>query len=133
MKASLYINKHLVNESVLGYIDFTTDITKYLLDGENEIIVLVDSRESVNVTPFGGLIDYATFGGIYREAQFLIKNKTYIKNVKATYYNEKLLVELFTNNSNYNNVSILISDNKGTKEYLFEKSSSNSYLIEELS
>ena len=110
MKASLYINKHLVNESVLGYIDFTTDITKYLLDGENEIIVLVDSRESVNVTPFGGLIDYATFGGIYREAQFLIKNKTYIKNVKATYYNEKLLVELFTNNSNYNKYNELTND-----------------------
>ena len=112
MKATLYVNKKYVNESVLGYLDFRNDITEYLVDGDNEIVVVTDSRETVNATPFGGLIDYMTFGGIYREASFDIKNSTYITNVKATYLDNKLTVEVFTNNDLYQNIYITLDDKK---------------------
>ena len=78
MQASLYVNGVFVASSVYGYVDFKNDISKYLVNGENEIIVVTDSRESVNVTPFGGLIDYLTYGGIYREVSLEEKNETYI-------------------------------------------------------
>lgn len=117
MKATLYVNKKFVAESLLGYLDFTNDITDHLVDGDNEIIVVTDSRETVNATPFGGLIDYMTFGGIYREASFSIKNKTYIKNVKATYLDNKLTVEVFTNNFDYENIHITLNN----KKYTFKK------------
>ena len=119
MKATLYVNKKYVSESLLGYLDFTTDITDYLVDGENELIVVTDSRESVNVTPFGGLIDYMTFGGIYREASLVEKNMTYITNVKATYLDDKLTIDVFTNNCNYNNIYIKLNG----KEYAFANGS----------
>lgn len=126
MKASLYVNNIFVNESLLGYLDFTNDITDYLVNGTNEILVVADSRESVNATPFGGLIDYMTFGGIYREASLVEKNNTYIKNVKATYLNNKLSIEVFTNSSNYQKVSILLNGIK----YDFDRK--DEYVIEEL-
>ena len=117
LKATLYVNGKFVRDSLLGYLDFKNDITDYLVDGENEIIVVTDSRESVNATPFGGLIDYMTFGGIYREASFTVKNLTYITNVKATYLNDKLTIEVFTNNDNYQNVYVSLDG----KTYTFNK------------
>ena len=132
MKATLYVNNRYVDESIYGYIDFKSDITEYLVDDENEILVIVDSRESVNVTPFGGLIDYMTFGGIYRDVTLEVKNKTYIKNVKATYLDEKLEVELFTNNDDFKMVKVLIQDDSVRKEYIFAKKADNKYLITDL-
>jgi len=34
---------------------------------ENILVIKVDSRESINQPPFGRVIDYMTYGGIYRE------------------------------------------------------------------
>ena len=117
MQASLYINGVFVASSVYGYVDFKNDISKYLVNGKNEIIVVTDSRESVNVTPFGGLIDYLTYGGIYREVTLQEKNETYIDNVHATYLNDKLSLKLFTNNENYKQVKVVLDG----KEYVFDK------------
>ena len=41
----------------------------------------VDSRESLNIPPFGNVIDYMTYGGIYRDVYIEIKNPTYISDV----------------------------------------------------
>lgn len=42
-------------------------------------MVKVDSRESVNIPPFGFVIDYMTYGGLYREVWLDIQEKTYLK------------------------------------------------------
>lgn len=47
----------------------------------NTLVVKVDSRESVNIPPFGFVIDYMTYGGLYREVWLDIKEKTYLKDV----------------------------------------------------
>ena len=39
----------------------------------NTLVVKVDSRESVNIPPFGFVIDYMTYGGLYREVWLDIK------------------------------------------------------------
>ena len=40
-------------------------------DSRNTLVVKVDSRESVNIPPFGFVIDYMTYGGLYREVWLL--------------------------------------------------------------
>ena len=47
----------------------------------NEVTVVVDSRESNNIPPFGNVIDYMTFGGIYREVYLSVGEKTHISDV----------------------------------------------------
>ena len=83
-EANLYINGTLVATHSCGYTAFTVDISSYLQYGEDNIIVVkVDSRESLNVPPFGFVIDYMTYGGIYRDVYLEVKEPYHIMDVFA--------------------------------------------------
>ena len=79
---TLYINGQEVYVHACGYTGFTVDITKYMLYGQANVLVLkVDSNETLNQPPFGFVIDYMTFGGVYREVYMDVVENTYIKDV----------------------------------------------------
>lgn len=65
--AEVFVNGQLAATHSNGYTAFTVDVTDLLKVGDNQIVVKADSRESVNQPPFGFVIDYLTYGGIYRE------------------------------------------------------------------
>lgn len=68
--AVVYCNGREAGRHVGGYTPFDVDITDLLAgDGDNVIAVVVDSSERPDVPPFGNVVDYLTFGGIYREVQ----------------------------------------------------------------
>ena len=78
----VYINDHWVTTHHCGYTAFRADISEYLdFSDTNTIRVVADSRYSANIPPFGGLIDYMTYGGIYREVFLDIREKTWIEDV----------------------------------------------------
>jgi len=78
----VYLNGEKVGEHHSGYTAFTMDISKELQYGaENILTVKVDSREELNIPPFGYVVDYMTYGGIYRDVYLDIKNQTYIQDV----------------------------------------------------
>jgi len=80
--AEVYLNDEKVGEHHSGYTAFTVDITDKLVYGSNNrLTVKVDSRESLNVPPFGNVIDYMTYGGIYRDVYIDVKPTTYISDV----------------------------------------------------
>lgn len=81
-ETTLYVNGQEVYTHSCGYTAFTVDISKYILFGQANILVLkVDSREDLNVPPFGFVIDYMTFGGIYRDVYIEVKENQHIKDV----------------------------------------------------
>ncbi len=81
-EAEVYINGKLVIKHSCGYTAFTADLTDYIdYGGKNVIAVKCDSRESLNVPPFGFVIDYMTYGGIYREVHLDVKEKDHIRDV----------------------------------------------------
>ena len=83
-EATLYVNETEVMTHSCGYTGFSVDISEYLNYGEDNVIVLkVDSRENLNVPPFGFVIDYMTFGGVYREVYLEVLEKQHIKDVFA--------------------------------------------------
>ncbi len=80
--AQVFVNGKLVARHFCGYTAFTADITDYVNYGcENRIVVKVDSRETQNVPPFGNVIDYLTYGGIYRDVYLEVKPQEYIEDV----------------------------------------------------
>jgi beta-galactosidase len=82
--AKVYLNGQLLGENKGGYNDFSFELTKFLnKTGENVLAVEVDSSERKDIPPFGNLVDYLTFGGIYREVQLRIVDQTFIENVFA--------------------------------------------------
>ena len=88
--AEVYANGKMIGEHHCGYTAFTVEVTEYLNYGEENVItVKVDSRENQNIPPFGFVIDYMTFGGIYRDVYMEIKDKEYIDDVFVTTEFEK--------------------------------------------
>ncbi len=78
----VYLNETKVGEHHCGYTAFTMDISKVLKYGEENILtVKVDSREDLNVPPFGYVIDYMTYGGIYRDVYLDIKNSVFMEDI----------------------------------------------------
>jgi len=81
-EAEVYVNGSFVVKHSCGYTAFGAEISSYLKYGEKNVIaVKCDSRESLNVPPFGFVIDYMTYGGIYREVRLDVKEKDHIKDV----------------------------------------------------
>ena len=81
LACTIYLNGTMIGEHLGGYMSFFVDITNELVEGENILIVYVDSRERKDIPPYGHLVDFLTFGGIYRDVYLSILNSTYIENV----------------------------------------------------
>ena len=77
--ATVTINGHKLGEYRGGYTPFSFDLTPHLKpDGHNVLAVEVDSTERPDIPPFGGNIDYLTFGGIYREVALRVVPQVFI-------------------------------------------------------
>ena len=67
-EAVVYINGEEMLTHRCGYTAFTVNLDGLLHYGqENIIAVKLDCRESLNQPPFGHVVDYMTYGGIYRD------------------------------------------------------------------
>ena len=81
-EAAVFFNGELLGIHSSGYTAFSFDISdKIRYDSDNCIAVKLDSRESLDVPPFGFVIDYMTYGGIYRDVTLEITDRTYIEDV----------------------------------------------------
>ena len=82
--ATVYMNgKRAGPEHRGGYTPFSLDVTDLVKPGgENLLAVRVDSTERPDIPPFGEVVDYLAFGGIYR-AVFRIVDPIYIKDIFA--------------------------------------------------
>lgn len=82
--ATVFLNSRRLGEHRGGYTPFSFELTGHLKRrGDNVLAVEVDSTERKDIPPFGGLIDYLTFGGIYRDVALRVVNDTFIENVFA--------------------------------------------------
>ena len=79
--AEVYCNGERVATHGCGYTAFSADLTEALRYGEdNRIVISVDSRETLDIPPFGHVIDYMTYGGLYREVWIEILDPMFIKD-----------------------------------------------------
>jgi beta-galactosidase len=82
--STVWINGNRLGEYKGGYTPFSFDLTPHVdFDGENVLVVDLDSTERPDIPPFGYEIDYLTFGGIYREVSLRIVPGTFIDNIFA--------------------------------------------------
>lgn len=80
--ATVFCNGRRVFHHGCGYTAFTVDLTGALRLGQKNVVaVRCDSREDLNIPPFGGQIDYLTYGGIYRSVSLDIKETAYLRDI----------------------------------------------------
>jgi beta-galactosidase len=82
--ATVTLNGEMLGEYRGGYTPFSFEISECVRsDEDNVLAVEVDSTERADIPPFGGKLDYLTFGGIYRGVSLRIVPDTFIENVFA--------------------------------------------------
>ena len=88
-KTEVYLNDELLLTHLCGYDRFKVDLKDYFKFGKKNILkVIVDSREDLNIPPFGNVVDYLTYGGIYRDVYLDISNEAYVKDVFVKPFNQ---------------------------------------------
>lgn len=115
-EAEVFCNGISVCTHRCGYTAFTVDLSEVLTYGEeNRIVVRLDSQEHLNIPPFGNVIDYMTFGGIYRNVILEIKEQSYLKNVFVHGGTDKILhIEMEGEAVKGCTISAEVKDRKGT-------------------
>ncbi len=83
--ATVYLNGEQIAHHRTGYTGFRMEITDYAVyGGENLLSVKLDTTENGEVPPFGFVIDYLTYGGLYREVWLDVREKSYIEDLYLT-------------------------------------------------
>ncbi len=78
----VFLNLTEIGSHECGYTAFTIKLNDFVKYGENNVIcVKANSREDQNIPPFGFVIDYMTYGGIYRDVYIDIKEKAHFEDV----------------------------------------------------
>ncbi|MFA5274119.1 MAG: glycoside hydrolase family 2 TIM barrel-domain containing protein [Candidatus Izemoplasmatales bacterium] len=76
----VYVNGVCLGSHEGGYTPFEYDLTSVCLtDRQNRLLVIVDGAETANVPPFGGVVDYLSYSGIYREVELQILEQTHLQ------------------------------------------------------
>ena len=112
--ATVYVNGEEVITHYGGYTSFRADITEYVRFGEeNRIAVKLDSTENPVVPPFGFVIDYLTYGGLYREVWYEERNASYIEDIFIVTPKFRRVRAEFTVHGQYDGIRFTVFDKNG--------------------
>lgn len=101
-KCNVYINRTLVTEHTGGYVPFSVDITPYITDGENELIVRVYDPTDANWQDRGKQVRksvgfwYTATSGIWQTVWLEPVSDVYIRKLKITPDIDKSCVNIST-------------------------------------
>ena len=80
--AVVYVNGKELASHRCGYTAFRVEITGHVKYGEENLIaVKLDTTENPSVPPFGFVIDYLTYGGIYRDVWLDVRPESIISDI----------------------------------------------------
>ena len=82
--ATVYVNGQELAHHCCGYTAFRVEITGAVNLGDNLIAVKLDTTENPAVPPFGFVIDYLTYGGLYREVWLDVRNQSFVSDIYIT-------------------------------------------------
>ncbi len=76
---TVWLNGEKLGEYRGGYTPFSFELTPHLRwTGDNVLAVQVDSAEQSDIPPFGNIVDYLTFGGLYREVSLRVVEHSHL-------------------------------------------------------
>ncbi len=123
------INGHTFEEHKGGYTPFSFDITDYINEeGDNSLVIYVDSTERKDIPPYGHVIDYLIFGGIYRDVKLRYVNPVYIENVfvktfdvltDSPYIEAEVTVVNTTSDDFSDHLSVLLEGSDNNRDLVF--------------
>ncbi len=76
--ADVWVNEKHVGQFMGGFTGFRVDATDHVVPGENLIAVALDNAHHPDILPGKEIPDYNLYGGLYREAMLVTKNRLHI-------------------------------------------------------
>lgn len=121
-KADVYLNGKLLGSHSSGYTAFKIELTKNLAPAgkTNVLAVKLDSRENLDTPPFGFVIDYMTYGGLYRGAFLEIANENFIDDVFVTTKGTALSAQVSLDKNTDARIRVFVTK-AGDKKIIFQK------------
>ena len=107
--ATVYINGQELQQHIGGYTAFRVEITDFVTPGEEALVaVRLDTTENPALPPFGYVVDYLTYGGLYREVWLDVRNQSYIEDIFVTTpNNDTVLAKIQTQGGKSCRLSVL--------------------------
>lgn len=78
--ARVFLDGAFIGEHLGGYTAFELPLVNVRPGGRHLLAVLLDSREQLDCPPFGHVVDYMTYGGLYREVWLKSKPRQCIED-----------------------------------------------------
>ncbi len=83
--ATVYVNGKEAATHRCGYTAFRVELTELISFGKTNLLaVRLDTSENPKIPPFGFVVDYLTYGGLYREAWLDVRESCFIGDVFVT-------------------------------------------------
>ena len=76
-----YLNGGNLGHFISGYLPVDIDASDVLRPKGNVLTVFVDGKEDPTIPPFGKVVDYLTFAGIYREVSLICLPQNHIEDL----------------------------------------------------
>ncbi|MFC4655338.1 glycoside hydrolase family 2 TIM barrel-domain containing protein [Rheinheimera marina] len=78
--AEVYLDNQKIGDHLGGYLPFTLDLTDKVKAGQSyQLLVKLDNRDNAITGPKPlNLLDFNTYGGLYRDVRLLVKNPVHI-------------------------------------------------------
>ena len=110
--ATVYVNGQQAAHHRTGYTAFRFEITDLVTPGQDALIAVeLDTTENSTTPPFGFVIDYLTYGGLYREVWLDVREQSYIEDIFVTTPNsETVHTQIQTQGADHCRVSVLEED-----------------------
>ena len=110
--ATVYVNGTECCHHRCGYTAFRCEITDFVNPGEDaRICIKLDTTENPEIPPFGYVIDYLTYGGLYREVWLDVREQSYIEDIFVTTLRpDTVHVEATTQGCDHLRLSVLQED-----------------------
>lgn len=85
-RSIIYVNGKKVTEFFGGYLPIHLDVTDFLSEGENCVAVFADNSDDISYPPGKdqGTLDFAYFGGIYRDTYLIATERVFITDATAS-------------------------------------------------
>lgn len=110
ISSTVYVNAKNAGGHIGGYVGFEIDITKHLVNGENEILIRVDNSINKQIIP-SQLSDFFIYGGITRDVWLRVVPRTNIVrlNISTPKVSDKLAET---------NIDVILQSNKNVEASL---------------
>ena len=112
----VFLNGESIGQHHTGYTAFTLKLENLKYGEPNVLVVKVDSQETLNTPPFGHVIDYMTYGGIYRDVYLEVKEDTYLEDIFLHTDLKKFKAEVTLNSAPEGHICRISMGKKGSRE-----------------